>query len=242
MRLQVFLSHNGVCSRRDAMDIIKARRVTVDGKVVVEPSMAIMGNEVITVDGKQIQAKPLQYLMLHKPVGYTTTKEDRHADHLVMDILPKEFHHLVPIGRLDRDSSGLLLFTNDGQLAHQLTHPSFEHEKTYAVILSGKVNAQKIDQLKRGVTIEEEDGPYTTVPCTIKDIVYNGGNEKEAFTSMLIILTEGRKRQIRLMAKAVGHHVLKLSRIAQGPIQLGDLPVGQWRELTPKEIECLRNP
>ncbi len=240
MRLQVFLSHNGVCSRREAMNIIMAGRVKVNGLVVKEPSTPVEGNEAVHVDGKLVSAKSQQYIMLHKPVGYTTTKDDRHANNTVMELLPPDLQHLVPIGRLDRDSSGLLLLTNDGDLAFQLTHPSFHQDKTYVAVFSGMVNAQKIDQLKRGVVIQEEDGPYTTVPCNIKDVVYNGGNVEEAFTAMTIILQEGRKRQIRMMAKAVGHHVIKLSRIAVGSVVLGDLKPGQWRELTMTEVQALK--
>ncbi len=213
------------------MDIIQGARVKVDGKVITEPSFDIKGTEEVVVDDKPVVVMSYQYIMLHKPVGYTTTKEDRHADHTVMDILPEDLYHLSPIGRLDRDSSGLLLFTNDGNLAFKLTHPSFHEDKTYQVVLSGEANKQKLDQLRKGVEIEGKK----TLPCRIEDVVYNTG-----FTRMTMIIQEGRKRQIRLMAQAVGHHVVTLVRVATGKVKLGDLPVGSWRALTKEEVQLLQ--
>ncbi len=235
MRLQVFLSHNGVCSRREAMTVIQAGRVTVNGKVIHEPSTAVEGHEIIAVDGKIIEVKSYTYIALHKPVGVTTTKDDPHAKETVMDLLPKQLQHVVPVGRLDKDSSGLLLLTNDGNLAHHLTHPSFHQSKTYEVVLTGHVNKQKIDQLKVGIVIEG----VKTLPCTIKDVVYNGDQTNRPETSMTVILRQGRKRQIRLMANAVGHHVIELKRVAIGSLTLANLAVGKWRMLTSHEVKAL---
>src|SRR5665213_1040569 len=143
MRLQVYLSHNGVSSRRDAMDIIQAGRVKVNGRIVKEPSTPVEGSEDITVDNRKIGAKEYAYVMLNKPAGYTTTKDDRHAAETVMDLLPSTMGHLAPVGRLDRDSEGLLLLTNDGNLAYQLTHPKFHADKMYLVRVKGELTKAK---------------------------------------------------------------------------------------------------
>ena len=236
MRLQVFLSHNGVCSRRKALILIAEGRVTIDGRMQREPSTPVNGTETIAVDGNVVVVKAYHYILLNKPVGVTTTKDDPHADKTVMDLLPLEYQHLSPVGRLDRDSAGLLLLTNDGDLAFRLTHPSFHEEKKYEVIVNGEINKDKIKQLSQGILIKEEDGAsYRTLPCQIADVDYNNGQ-----TKMTMIIREGRKRQIRLMMRAIGHQVKELTRVAMGTIVIGDLPVGHWRYLDEKEVLSLK--
>ncbi|MDE1920134.1 MAG: rRNA pseudouridine synthase [Candidatus Omnitrophica bacterium] len=230
MRLQVFLSHNGVCSRRDAMDVIQSGRVAVNGRVVKEPSMAVDGSEAITVDGQKIGAKEYAYVMLNKPAGFTTTKDDPHAEKTVMDLLPSSMRHLSPVGRLDRDSEGLLLLTNDGDMSFRLTHPKFHAEKTYLVRVKGELTASKQSKLESGIMVEEQQ----TAPCRIREVKYNGTD-----TEFKITLHEGRKRQVRMMARAVGHHVNYLCRLSMGKLQLGNLPKGQWRVLTRQEVGLL---
>src|SRR5580692_4132191 len=233
MRLQVYLSHNGVCSRRDAMDIIQAGRVKVNGRIVQEPSTSVEGTEEITVDGQKIGAKEYTCVMLNKPAGYTTTKDDMHADKTVMDLLPSSMRHLAPVGRLDRDSEGLLLLTNDGDLAFHLTHPKFHADKTYLVRVKGELTKAKQLKLEAGVVIEGSSssrtfaGAQKTAPCRIMEVKYNGTD-----TEFKITLNEGRKRQIRMMAKSVGHFVTYLCRLSMGKLLLGDLAKGQWRILT----------
>ena len=231
MRLQVFLSHNGVSSRRQAMDIIQSGRVRVDGLIIREPSFDVQGSEVILVDGKRIAAQSTAYIMLHKPVGYTTTKDDPFAEKTVLELLPKELHYLSPVGRLDRDSEGLLLFTNDGKWALELTHPKFHVDKTYLVKVKGKLTKESQKHLQQGVIIDD----HKTAPCLIKDLRYN-----DADTEFTMVIHEGRKRQIRLMLRSVGHQVVSLKRMSVGPLALGDLKVGQWRALTTDEVEALR--
>ncbi len=291
MRLQVFLSHNGVCSRRDAMEIIQSGRVKVNGRVVQEPSTPVTGSEEITVDGQKIGTKEYTYACLNKPAGFTTTKDDIHAEKTVMDLLPSSMRHLAPVGRLDRDSEGLLLLTNDGDLAYRLTHPKFHADKTYLVRVKGELTKIQQSKLEGGVIIEgssscrtlgphaghsqklgphaghsqklgphaghsqklgphaghsQKLGPHAghsqklavarkTAPCRIREVKYNGTD-----TEFKITLNEGRKRQIRMMAKSVGHYVTYLCRLSMGKLQLGDLPKGQWRILTKQEVELLK--
>ncbi len=235
MRLQVFLSHNGVCSRRDAMDVVMAGRVKVNGKLIKEPSTQVDGSEDITVDGQQIGAKNYAYVMLHKPMGYTTTKDDPHATKIVMDLLPSHMRHLSPVGRLDRDTEGLLLFTNDGYWAQKLMHPKFHLEKTYWAEMQGELKLQDKRKLEAGIILEGKK----TLPCRITDLRYNVDNKNNTQTQLTITIHEGRKRQIRTMFYTCGHKVTYLKRIAIGSLELKDLKLGQWRELTPKEIKDL---
>ncbi|MBI4309037.1 MAG: rRNA pseudouridine synthase [Candidatus Omnitrophica bacterium] len=230
MRLQVFLSHNGVCSRREAMDVIQAGRVRVNGCMVKEPSTPVDGSEDISVDGRKILSKDYTYILLHKPAGYTTTKDDPHAPKTVMDLLPGHLRHLSPVGRLDRDTEGLLLFTNDGAWAQKLTHPKFHLDKTYHVRIAGKLKPETKRHIEAGVMLEGRK----TAPCRITDVRYNGSD-----TGLTITIHEGRKRQVRGMFYSVDHRVIYLKRIAVGRLTLENLKTGQWRELSLKEVENL---
>ncbi|MBL8012764.1 MAG: rRNA pseudouridine synthase [Candidatus Omnitrophica bacterium] len=233
MRIQVFLSHNGVCSRREAMDYVKEGRVSLNGTVVLEPSTPIDPHkDQIKVDGRLIEKKSFQYVLLNKPAGFVTTKEDAHAQRTVMDLLPQDLQHVVPVGRLDKDTEGLLLLTNDGDLTFRLTHPQFDVDKTYLVHIGGKLLLEKKYRLETGVVIEGK----MTKPAQIRNIHSSGGQ-----TEFLMVIQEGRKRQIRLMLKAVGCAVSYLKRMAQGPLQLGELPLGKWRALTAVEVQQLKS-
>ena len=231
-RLQVFLSHNGVSSRREAMRIIQAGQVSVNGRVVIEPSTAVdPQKDKITVNGQHIQKKQYDYIILNKPKGYVTTRKDPFAEKTIYDLLPKDFHHLVPVGRLDQDSEGLLLLTNDGQLTHQLIHPRFHVDKIYWVRMKGQLTAAQKTQLEKGIFL---DGTRTA-PAKIKDVKISG-----SYTECLVTIHEGRKRQIRRMISHVGHDVIDLKRISQGPLQLGALPIGKFRRLEVQEIQQLK--
>lgn len=233
MRIQVFLSHNGVCSRRDAMAHIQDGRVSLNGVIVREPSTPVDPlKDKIAVDGTIIGVKSLDYVLLNKPAGFVTTKEDAHAERTVMDLLPTELKHLVPVGRLDKDTEGLLLLTNDGDLTFRLTHPQFLIDKTYLVHIGGPLVRQKKERLERGVEIEG----YTTKPARIHDV-----REEDGQTEFLMTIHEGHKRQIRLMMKAIGCSVRYLRRISQGSLLLGDLALGKWRKLTSKEVGELKS-
>jgi len=232
LRLQVFLSHNGVCSRRQAMDVIKQGRVKLNGQICCEPSTPVNpGRDHVFVDGKRVQGKQYDYIVLNKPAEYTTTKSDRHAEKTVIDLLPGKYKHLSPVGRLDQDTEGLLLLTNDGDVAYRLTHPKFNIDKTYFVRIAGQLEGRDKQKLEKGIVIEGKK----TAPCRIKDV--KACHDK---TELTITIHEGRKRQIRLMFAAVGHKVIYLKRLSQGPLALGAMNPGEWSLLSKKEIERLK--
>jgi len=211
------------------MDLIQQGRVAVNGKVIKEPSSAVVpAKDKVYVNGRLVEEKSYEYLLLNKPGGYVTTTQDRHAEKTVLDLLPEALRHLKPVGRLDKDTEGLLLLTNDGELAYRLTHPKFRVDKTYFVRLAGSLPAQGIRQLERGVLLEGT----RTAPAKIKKVkTVSGKSEFE------ITIHEGRKRQVRLMLEAVGHTVVYLKRVAQGPLVLGNLRTGSWRLLSSEEMK-----
>ncbi|MCK5180016.1 MAG: rRNA pseudouridine synthase [Candidatus Omnitrophica bacterium] len=232
LRLQVFLSRNGVCSRRQAMDIIKEGHVKFNGQICREPSSSVdPSRDHVFVDGKRVQGKRYDYILLNKPAGYTTTKSDQYAQKTVLDLLPRKFRHLSPAGRLDRDTEGLLLLTNDGDTAYQLTHPKFNVDKTYFVRVSGNLEIEKRKKVERGVVIDGK----RTAPAKIKNI-----KPLKNVTELMITIHEGRKRQVRFMFAKVGHKVLYLKRLMQGPLVLGALKKGTWRLLNRQEIERIK--
>lgn len=229
LRLQVFLSRNGVCSRRQAMDIIKEGHVKFNGHICREPSTVVdSSRDYVFVDGKRVQSKRYDYILLNKPAGYTTTKSDRHAEKTVLDLLSRKFRHLSPVGRLDRDTEGLLLLTNDGDTAYHLTHPKFNIEKTYFVRIRGKLSPDKRICLEKGIII----GGKKTSPARIKNV-----RVIKDKTELMMIIHEGRKRQIRVMFAKAGYKVIYLKRLMQGPLSLGALKKGSWRLLDRQEID-----
>jgi len=231
-RLQVVLSHSGVCSRRRALSLILEGHVSVNGHVIREPSTPVNpAEDRVSVDGREIREKALVYVLLHKPKGYVTTVKDKHAEKTVLDLLPQEFRHLYPAGRLDKETEGLLLLTNDGDAAYRLTHPKFNVTKIYAVTIKGSLNEDKKRQLEKGIMLEGK----MTAPSKISEMKFAGGK-----TEFLMAIHEGRKRQIRLMLSLVGCPVLSLKRIKAGPLSLGDLPPGQWRFLKQEEIAAIK--
>jgi len=233
IRLQVFLSRNGVSSRRDAMGIIQRGQVTVNGKVTTEPSTPVdPERDAVKVYGKLVQKKEFLYVLMNKPAGYMTTTDDPHAEHIVFDLLPKTFKHLMPVGRLDKDTEGLLLFTNDGDLAEHLTHPRFSIKKTYLAKIKGSLERDERLRLEGGIYIEGRK----TAPAHVK-ILKLGPRE----TQCTIEIKEGKKRQIRIMFAKVGHPVVHLKRIAIGPIRADDLERGQWRFLRKEEVKLLKS-
>ena len=223
MRLQVFLSKAGVSSRRAAADIIKRGDVWVNGKKIFSPSFKINSEkDIVLLKGKKILPRKKIYILLHKPKGVTTTKKDSHAANIVMDLLPCEYRHLNPVGRLDKDTTGLMLLTNDGELINKLTHPKFNIEKTYVVSLDRRLAQAHRVRLEKGILLEGR----RTRSCRIKLLVGDG---------LEVILREGRKRQIRRMFLKFGYNVMALKRIKEGELCLGSLPEGKWRFLKEKE-------
>lgn len=232
IRLQVFLSRNDVCSRRRAFDIIKEGRVILNGQTCREPSTPVDPKvDHVSLDDKKIKRRKYEYILLNKPAGYTTTRADRYAKKTVIDLLPRRFQHLSPAGRLDKDTEGLLLLTNDGDIAYQLTHPKFNVDKVYFVRILGRLAMDQRKQVERGVYI---DGKKTS-PAKIKNV-----RALKSQTECMITLHEGRKRQIRYMFAKVGCKVIYLKRLSQGPITLGPLKKGMYRTLTKQEINKLQ--
>ncbi len=229
MRLQVFLSHSGACSRRKALAYIQQGRVTVNGKRIAEPSFPVSEeSDAVLLDGKSIVLAAKRYLILHKPKGVVTTLKDPFAEHKVTDLLPKGLKNLYPAGRLDKETRGLLLLTNDGDLTHRLLHPSFEVEKAYRVFLNRPLLEDDKKRIQSGIILEGKK----TAPCRIKKI---SQNEYE------IVIHEGRKRQIRKVFALLHYHANDLVRIRQGSLVLGDLKAGEWRFLTKEEVARLYN-
>ena len=231
MRLQVFLSHSGACSRRKALLLVKQGEVTVNGRVIQEPSYDVDANQDVQLGAKKIELKKNTYLVLNKPRGVVTTSSDKYASRTVKDLLPPGYRHLYPVGRLDKDSEGLLLFTNDGELAFKLMHPRFKVDKVYFVEVRGRLRREDITRLEKGVFIEGR----RTHPAKISPVY-----SKSHISGFSITIHEGRKRQIRLMLLSLGYKVNCLRRIQYGPIQLAGLKPGRWRMLPDEQVSALR--
>ncbi len=226
----------GLGSRRQSESIIAEGRVRVNGQVAKLGDKADPSVDRIEVDGQVIglsDETPI-YIILHKPRGVISSLEDELEEGrtTVRDLIPLDASvHIYPVGRLDKPSEGLMLMTNDGELAHRLTHPRYEHEKMYTVIVDGRLTDDLVEQWRRGVML---DGRITApAPIEILD-------RRDNLTKFRIILREGRKRQIRRIAAELGHPVHKLIRDRIGPLELGDLPPGQWRYLTESEVAKLQ--
>lgn len=233
MRLQKFLAHAGVASRRAAEELIVRGKVRVNGKTVRELGTLVSTDDRVDVSGTLVSVHTeLAYLVMHKPVNVMTTMRDPQGRRTVADLLPKGVPRVVPVGRLDYDTSGVLLFTNDGELANVLTHPRFGVDKTYRVVVNGRLMPEEIKRLQSGVFLEEfrASGARVKVVATRRE------------SSILdITIHEGKNRQVRRMFEVVGHPVVALARLRFGPLKLGDLPPGQTRPLTEKELAALRN-
>ncbi|MBE5804180.1 MAG: rRNA pseudouridine synthase [Clostridiales bacterium] len=233
MRLQKYLALSGVASRRASEKLIAEGHVAVNGHVVTEMGVQVDEHtDKITVNGALIHLEEEKhYLAYYKPVGEVTTVSDPEGRATVMDKFRDYPVRLYPVGRLDFDSEGLLLLTNDGDMMNSLLHPSHEVDKTYLAKVSNRVEEESIRRLRAGVQL---DGRLTS-PAHVRVVRY------EAFdTVLLVTIHEGRYRQVRRMFEAVGHQVVQLKRVGFGPIQLGDLPRGTWRQLTPNEIRKLK--
>jgi 23S rRNA pseudouridine2605 synthase len=232
-RIQKILAKAGIASRREAERMLMEGRVTVNGKVIDKLGFkADLSKDHIKVDGKRLtHSEPKITLLLNKPRGYLSTVEDPQGRPTVMDLLKKVKGRIYPVGRLDFDAEGILLLTNDGDLAYTLSHPKFSIPRTYLVKVKGVPEERELSRLKKGVTLE--DGKARAVSINILR-----GGEKNSWAR--IVVTEGRNRLVKKMFLAIGHPVLKLKRVQFGPIQLGNLPIGQFRYLTSEEIEKLK--
>jgi len=230
MRLARYLALCGVASRRHAEQIITSGRVFVDGKRVTDPARDVGESNVITVEGRRVHLEEREHYALNKPTGVVSTAHDPQGRSKVTDLIPSDAR-LYPVGRLDADTSGLILLTNDGDLANSLTHPSFEVPKTYRARVQGALSPHALGQLRSGLRLE--DGPTSRAGAEVVGV--SGGE-----TVVEITIHEGRKRQVRRMCEAVGHPVIVLERVRFGPLELGDLKRGAWRALERDEVEALR--
>jgi pseudouridine synthase len=231
-RVQKLMSKAGLGSRRDSEAIIAAGRVTVNGRIVRLGDKADQFEDEIRVDGKRLNFGERIYIKLYKPRGIISSTEDelKSSRTTVRDLVDVP-GFLYPVGRLDKQSEGLILLTNDGQLTHRLTHPRYKHSKVYKVDVEGDISEDTIALWRRGLLL---DGRLTA-PATIRIL-----DRGDASTQLLITLREGRKRQIRRVAASLGHPVKRLLRLQIGPIKLGALRVGEWCSLSAREIIELR--
>ena len=240
-RLQKILAAAGIASRRKAEELITQGRVQVNKETVTAlGTKADPQRDHIRVDGKKIHAaESHRYFVLNKPKGYVTTTHDPQGRPTVLDLLPPALRALriYPVGRLDRDTSGLLLLTNDGDFALHLSHPRYSLEKCYHALLNGRPTESELEKLRKGVTFSEDDGrPFTSSSARVRVLCREG---HDCWVELAI--HEGRKRQIRRMVATVGYAVTQLERVAIGTLSLGELPLGKWRHLTEDEVRLLSN-
>jgi pseudouridine synthase len=227
------MARAGVASRRACEEMIAAGKVTVNGRKVTEPGARVQpGRDVIRVDGKKLRApEKHEYILLYKPRGYLSTVKDPRGRKTVLDLLEGLEARVYPVGRLDYDSEGLLLLTNDGDLTYALTHPKHQIKKTYLARVKGIPSPDKVEQLARGVTLE--DGP--TAPASVEiDDIYNGN------ARLRITIHEGRNREVRRMCEHIGHPVIALKRISVGPLTAYGLKTGQYRRLSASELKQIK--
>jgi 23S rRNA pseudouridine2605 synthase len=235
VRLQKLLSAAGVASRRASEQLILEGRVSVNGQTVRELGTRARPDDDIRVDGRRIRTEVRQrYILLNKPRGYVTTRDDPQGRPTVIDLLGRDAGYIYPVGRLDYDSEGLLLLTTDGALAERLTHPRHEVERVYEAIVAGVPDDEAIERLRKGVFI---DGRRTAPSEVTRGHTVKAGG---GTTHLTITLREGRNRQVRKMCAAVGHPVRSLVRVRMGPLTLGRMRPGEWRELTPREVRALK--
>ena len=227
MRLNRFLAAAGLGSRRHCDELITAGRVTINGKVCTNFSAQPGARDYVKLDGKLIHVAPTLTIMLNKPAGFVSTRKDRHARNTVFDLIPKRFSYLFTIGRLDAQTEGLLLLTNDGELAQQVTHPRFKVDKEYEVTLDRPWDPALAPRMERGVVLDGQRAKIAQLRSLSP-------------TRVRVVLRQGINRQIRRMFEAIGYHVKQLLRVRIGNLRLGDLPCGHWRALTHQELKLLQ--
>ena len=234
VRIQKIIADSGLCSRRKAEELIAGGAVTVNGRRCSLGDKADPRSDIIAVNGERIGSVPREkrYIMLNKPRGYITSMSDEQGRKIAAELLDGVEERVVPVGRLDRNSEGLLLFTNDGEFANEITHPSRHVSKTYRVTIDGRVSEEQVMRLTAGV--ELDDGKVT-LPCSVEVLV-----EEPERTVLRITIKQGLNRQIRRMCAAVGLQVGRLRRTAIGGVKLGMLKSGEWRDLTKEELRSLR--
>ena len=232
MRINKYIAASGITSRRKADELIKNGNVKVNGSVLTEPGYEVTDGDVVEVNGDPVlPPEDKVYILLNKPVGYVTTVKDESDRPTVMDLVTEVEGRVFPVGRLDINTSGMLIMTNDGDFAYRVAHPKHQLGKTYRVKVQGIVSKAKLDRLRKGVDI----GGFVTSPAEAEIV-----KELPKHTVLEITIHEGKNRQVRKMCKAIGCPVVELERIAIGPIKLGRLATGGYRRLTHQEIEALK--
>ncbi|MBR1424266.1 rRNA pseudouridine synthase [bacterium] len=231
-RLNKYIASSGLCSRRKADELIASGKVFINGKKVTELGFSVSEKDKVFVEGKFIHPVKHEYYRFYKPAGYITSSEDEKGRKTIYDILPENLHHLKPVGRLDRESTGLLLLTNDGDLANELTHPSVKVPKLYRVVIKGKITQNDIDKMYKGIEIEPQKIAYAQVDVLEID------KDK---TVLGILLYQGLNRQIRKMLAYLGFEVISLKRIQHAIFNLDGLKRGEFKPIKPKQIKELRN-
>jgi len=232
IRLNKYLANHGLAARRDIESLLKVKTVTINGKKALEPGIRLdPTKDIVMVNGEPIAMPEFVYLMVNKPTGVISTVTDERYRKTVISLVDTK-ERLYPVGRLDQDSSGLMLLTNDGELTNRLTHPRYHIPKTYHVIVRGEVNENKLKRFTTGITLE--DGKTAPSQASVLET-------KGDYTTLKIILHEGRKRQIRRMCEVLHLNVIELQRVKMGPLVLGDLALGKSRKLTDEEINALKD-
>lgn len=236
VRLQKYIAMCGVASRRNAEVLISEGKVSVNGKKISEQGVKVeIGADKVSVNGKMIKPITKQYyIMLNKPAGYVSTVKDQFERPTVIDLLGEEIPvRVFPVGRLDYETEGLLLLTNDGDFTYKVTHPKHKINKTYIAVLKGGISINGLAQLRSGVRLD--DG-FVTSPAEVEMLDADNGH-----TTIKITIHEGKNRQVRRMFDAVGSKVVELQRVSVGRVELGNLPLGRWRYLTSHEVNFLNN-
>ena len=236
VRLQKYIAMCGTASRRGAEALISDGKVTVNGNKITEQGVKVeIGADKVTVNGKEIKpANKMYYIMVNKPSGYVSTVKDQFERPTVIDLLGNEINARVfPVGRLDYETEGLLLMTNDGDFTYKVTHPKHKINKTYIAVLKGGISIKGLAQLRKGVRLDDD---FVTSPAEVEMLNADNGH-----TTIKITIHEGKNRQVRRMFEAVGSKVIELQRISIGNVELGNLPLGRWRYLTSHEISYLKN-
>ena len=236
MRINKYIASCGVASRRKAEELIISGRVTINGELITELSTTVdETKDIVEVDGVPInQEEKKVYILLNKPEGYITTVKDQFDRPSVLDILKDVDERVYPVGRLDYETSGLLILTNDGDLTYKLTHPKHEVEKTYLAMVNGIISPEEKRRFENGLQIED----YTTAKAKLKIVK---ADEEKNYSVCKITIHEGRNRQVRKMCKAIGHPVRNLRRIQMGRINIRGLEVGEYRNLTEDEVKYLKS-
>ena len=228
-RLNKYIASSGLCSRRKADELIESGKVSINGKKVCELGFLVQPKDKVFVDKKLIQH---EYYRFYKPAGYITTSDDEKGRKTIYDLLPENLCHLKPVGRLDRESTGLLILTNDGELINALTHPSVKVPKVYLVSIGGRIHKHELEQLANGIEIEKGKIAYADITVLEQD---------ESKTVMQITLYQGMNRQIRKMFEHVGYEVKTLKRIQHATLDLAGLKRGDFKPIKPKQIKELKN-